>query len=141
MTRVLTIAFAVLGFGGLLPGEGPAEQLARTTSTQRIDFAPGGTIRLEKSWGDLYIEGWDQPQVEISVTKSTSYSDNPVSLKEKAAPKLDTIKVAADRRSDAELAISTMWAMGSYPLLPLSKVTRNGETTMCLSAPPSTFIT
>jgi hypothetical protein len=114
MTRALAITVGVLGFGGFLFGEGPAEQLAQVINTQRIDFAPGGTIRLEKSWGDLYIEGWDQPQVEISVTKSTSYSDNAAALKEKVAPKLDTIKVAADRRSDSELAV------------PLSKTAKNG---------------
>ena len=123
-----TIAGALCIAGTLAPllAEGPAEQLAQITSTQRLNFAPNGTVRVDKSWGDLHIEGWDQPLVEVAVVKSTSYSDDAARLKEKAAPKLDTIKVLAERRSDSELTISTTRATRANWVPPFSKTTRNG---------------
>jgi hypothetical protein len=38
--------------------------------TAPMDFPPNGTLRIEHSTGDLTIEGWDQPGMEISTTKS-----------------------------------------------------------------------
>ena len=56
---------------------------AQVNGTNRMPFAPGGTIRLENSTGYLTIEGWDEPEVEIT-------TDSPV----------------AERHSDRELKIS-----------------------------------
>src|ERR1035438_2214503 len=105
MMRLCAVAVGMLGMMIPLLGEGPAEQLAEATSTQQLSFAPGGTIRLNNSYGDLYIEGWDRPQVEITIIKSTSYYEP--ELKSQAARKLETVNVAAERKSDTELAIST----------------------------------
>jgi len=38
--------------------------------TQRVELPAGGSIRFANSSGELTIEGWDQPAVEITVTKS-----------------------------------------------------------------------
>ena len=54
-----------------LAAEGSAKQWIQVTKTDRADFAPGGTIHVSGSHGDLNIEGWDRPDVEITVTKST----------------------------------------------------------------------
>jgi hypothetical protein len=126
MRRIVLAAIIILMSGFTASAEGPAEQLAQTATTQRVNFASGGTIRLLQSYGDLYVEGWDQQEVELTVIKSTSYSDNPAKLKEKLAPRLDTITVAADRKSDSELAITTVWAKRSR-LVPVGpRLTRNG---------------
>jgi hypothetical protein len=42
---------------------------ARNTKTEKVDFPAGGTLRIEHSVGELTIEGWDQPGVEITTTK------------------------------------------------------------------------
>jgi hypothetical protein len=39
-------------------------------TTEKTDFAPGGTVHIEASTGDLNIESWDQPAVEIDVFRS-----------------------------------------------------------------------
>ncbi len=44
-------------------------QPVQVVTTDRVDFAAGGTIRLEGSVGELNIEGWDQPQVRIVLTR------------------------------------------------------------------------
>ena len=56
----------------LLP-KTPAQQV-QVATTDQLDFAAGGTIRFEGSVGELNIEGWDQPQVRIAVTRS-GYTD------------------------------------------------------------------
>ncbi len=51
-----------------LQEKGP-KQSFEVTSTERVNFLPGGTIRLESSYGYLTVEGWDEPEVAITVTK------------------------------------------------------------------------
>ncbi len=40
-----------------------------SVTTNRVDFSPGGTIRIENSAGELNIEGWDQSSIEVTVTR------------------------------------------------------------------------
>jgi hypothetical protein len=61
-TAVLTALF--------LPALACATQRVDVTTTEKTDFAAGGTVRIEGSTGELNIEGWDQPFVEIEVVRS-----------------------------------------------------------------------
>ncbi len=114
MTRKLAgllFAAGMLGPGVLLPGadrprENGPQRSFEVTSTQRVPFLPGGTIRLDNSYGYLTVEGWDEPEVEITVTKSTDRFFEP-GQKEKADKNFDRIRVSAERHSDKELAIAT----------------------------------
>jgi hypothetical protein len=113
MIRKLATMLCGLSAIGVLPlpaADGPAEKAPRqsfeVTNTERLNFLPGGTIRLEHSYGYLTVEGWDEPMVEITVAKSTDRFYDP-EQKEKAGQAFERIQVAADRRSDKELAIST----------------------------------
>jgi hypothetical protein len=40
-----------------------------SVTTNRADFGPNGTIRIENSTGELNIEGWDQAAIEVTVTR------------------------------------------------------------------------
>jgi hypothetical protein len=114
MTR--TLAAVLFGLGvmaaslPLLAADGLQEKAPKqsfaVTSTERVNFPPGGTIRLENSYGYLTVEGWDEPEVEITVTKSTDRFYEP-GRKEQAGKALEQIRVVTERRSDKELAIST----------------------------------
>ena len=86
--------------------EKAAKQSFEVTSTQRVNFLPGGTIRVDNSYGYLTVEGWDSPEVEVTVTKSTDRFYEP-GQKEKAGECFDQVRVVTERRSDKELAIST----------------------------------
>ena len=79
---------------------------AEVTSTQNMDFAPGGLIRIDDSSGDLYLEGWDQPRVRMIVTKFMPYEYEP-DYPNHAQTQLEAVKVTAERPSATELAIST----------------------------------
>ena len=79
-------------------------QPVQTTKTDRLNFAPGGTIRLDNSFGSLSVEGWDEAEVEITVVKSMGYNAGP---SQKAEQRMDELKVLTDHRSETELIIST----------------------------------
>src|ERR1022692_2482196 len=114
MTRKLAgIVFGLRMLGAALPlpgAQGPEEkgpkQSFSVTTTQRVPFLPGGAIRLDNSYGYLTVEGWDEPEVEVTVTKSTNRFYAPEE-KAEAERRFAQIRVVTERRSDKELAILT----------------------------------
>jgi hypothetical protein len=79
------------------------------TNTEHVEFAAGGTIRVSGSMGQLDVEGWDKPEVEITVAKSTYRSGTPKE-RDEATRELNLVRVVTERKSAGELVIST-----SYP--------------------------
>ncbi|HUB80521.1 MAG TPA: hypothetical protein VMB03_17070 [Bryobacteraceae bacterium] len=100
MAVFLTVLAAAPVFGA----EG--RTLVHISSTQNVPFQAGGTIRVNHSFGELWIQGWDRPDVEITVTKSPDelYGEKD---KAKAGALADRVKVTADRASNGDLVIST----------------------------------
>jgi hypothetical protein len=101
----MTSKLAAVLFGSIAMAA-PLQQPFESTATQRVSFPPGGAIDVTNSYGYLTVEGWDEPEVEITVTKSTN-GFYPSERKDQAMQAFDQIRVAAERRSDKELAIST----------------------------------
>ena len=60
-------------------------QDVQVVTTDRVDFAAGATIRILASTGELNIEGWDKPQVEITVTRSAWCPDTPAARERRPA--------------------------------------------------------
>jgi hypothetical protein len=104
MTRRLAVVLFGLSVLGTAQ-EGP-KQSFEVTQTERVNFLPGGAIQLDNSYGYLTVEGWDEPEVEITVAKSTNRFYEP-GKKEKIEKRFDQIRVSTERRSDKELEIST----------------------------------
>jgi hypothetical protein len=77
-------------------------------TTERVAFAPGGSIQVNGSVGELNIEGWDRAEVEITVTRSTYRTDTPQE-QDRAQRQLSAIKVTAERKGATELAIHTVF--------------------------------
>jgi hypothetical protein len=103
--KLAAVLFGVSAMGMASPADGPRQSF-EVTSTERVNFPPGGTIHLDDSFGYLTVEGWDEPEVEIIVTKSTDRFLEPEE-KQKAANAFEKIRVVTERRSDKELTIST----------------------------------
>jgi hypothetical protein len=91
----------------LLPAQQGTQQRIEPPHTERMNFAPGGTIRIDESRGDVYVEGWDQPEVEVTVVKSMPY-EYKRKHPEEATKHLDSVRVVTERKSATELTISTM---------------------------------
>jgi hypothetical protein len=123
MTKRLVMVFglSVLGTTHPLPAaegvyeKGP-KQSFEVAKTERVPFAAGGTVRLINSYGYLTVEGWDEPAVEITVVKSTDSFYEP-SQQQRAEQPFAEVRVAVERRSDKELAISTV-IPGRHRFLP-----------------------
>jgi len=82
-------------------------------TTEHFDFAPGGTIQVNGSAGELNIEGWDRAEVEITVTRFTYRSDTPQD-QELAKQQLNAIKVTTERKSPTELVIHTAFPARTF---------------------------
>jgi hypothetical protein len=119
------LAVLIFGFGAIsgLCADTATGKPAGVTATEHVDFAPGGTIRVKDSFGSLIVEGWDQPGVEVMVTKSLNFN---AEAGQKATERLDAVHVATDRGSGGELIISTSRPASrsfSHPLREGSDVT------------------
>jgi hypothetical protein len=97
------IVITMLVFGLQLFAQDGSKQPAPVTTTDHVNFAPGGVIRLTTSSSNLFVEAWDRPEVEITTTKSSRH-----------ARCLDDVRVATERRSDTELAVSTTVPSGNF---------------------------
>jgi hypothetical protein len=73
-----------------------------SVTTEKADFAPGGTVKIEGSAGELNIEGWDQPSVEVTVTRYT-WDANAA----RAKRSLNRVQIAKPVVSGTELSIVT----------------------------------
>jgi len=74
----------------------------QVTSTDTVKFAPGGLVQISGSYGDLAVEGWERPEVEVTVSKALSYG-----FKEDQS-RLEGVTVVTKRHSDSELSIATI---------------------------------
>jgi hypothetical protein len=107
--------------------KGP-EKSFEVTNTERANFPPGGTIRLEKSYGYLTVEGWDKPEVEAVITKSTDRFYEP-GQQEEEKQRMESIRVVTERLSETELSIKTVLPPRSGRLAPLlPRTTKAGVT-------------
>jgi hypothetical protein len=111
-SRVAVLLFELSVLGTTLPVFGQAgRQPAQVTTTERVSFAPGGIIRIDHSYGELNVEGWGQPEVEVTVIKSMPYDYKP-KRPDAAAERLGGVRIVTERKSDTELVISTSKSTG-----------------------------
>ena len=94
------MAFGAPAFGA------ESTRLAHIVSTQQVPFQSAGAIRVNHSFGELWVEGWDRPDVEITLTKSPDklYSEKDQA---KARRLADKVQVTTGRSPSGELVIST----------------------------------
>ena len=84
----------------------PAQQRTQQ-QTEHVSFAPGGVVRIDEPHGDVYVEGWDHAEVEVTVVKAMPY-DYKRKHPEEASKHLDNVRVVTELKSATELTISTM---------------------------------
>jgi hypothetical protein len=97
------IVLCTISIAALLEAEESIQRPEQVSHTESVNFAPGGTIRFDKSFGDLSVEGWDQPQVEMTLIKSFRDYDAPKNVTERLA----RVKFTTEHPSATELVIGT----------------------------------
>ena len=110
MKRTSAAVVFVLTAGIAIAADDAEKQQIQVSKTDRVDFAPGGTIRIgglqDKAHGDVNVTGWDRPEVEITVNKSTQglYSAKEA---DEARKRLELITITHESKTPTELTIST----------------------------------
>jgi hypothetical protein len=102
MKHTLTLFFAA---SCLLFAQEAANQKVVVTHTERADFPAGGLLQVKNSVGELSVEGWDRPDVEITTIKSTQDS-YPAAVRAKLSAELDKVKISVEKQ-DGGLVIAT----------------------------------
>jgi hypothetical protein len=97
-------------------------QSVEVTTTDRVPFGAGGDIHLSGSVGQLAVEGWDEPAVEITVTRTLFPQDTP-GKRDEAKQQLDGIRLLTERRGTNGLVISTKFPSRKFPASLLGKTT------------------
>jgi hypothetical protein len=110
MMRALAVLF---GTCCLLLADDEPKQKVKVTHTERVEFPSGGWLRLRNSIGEVTVEGWDRPDVEITTIQSTKDAYAPRD-REKASQELDKVKISVERQG-ADLVIATEFARHRGP--------------------------
>src|SRR4029434_1495819 len=74
--------------------------------TQNIAFIPRGVIRIQKSFGEVFVDGWDKNEVEVTIIKSIKANDTPED-QERERQKLEGVDVTASRQTADTLVIDS----------------------------------
>ena len=90
----------------LLAGDRSKETLS-TTHTERFNVPAPGAIRLENSFGEVDIEGWDRPAVEVTVVRSSEHLYDAKEHAE-AQRRLDSVQITAKQNGN-DVVISTAY--------------------------------
>jgi hypothetical protein len=103
-SRCVVLSVAVLTSVVLRADDEPKSR-AQVTNTDRVDFPTGGLLRIDNSIGELTVEGWDRPDVEVATIKSTKavYDSQ---AREKATKDLSKVQIKTERRGD-EIVVRT----------------------------------
>jgi hypothetical protein len=91
----------------------PKKAISLSTS-ERLDFASGGAIRVTGSTGELNIEGWDRPEVEIQLTRTLYREDSPAT-RERVTRELQAIRVVSAQPSPGQLVLTTVFPKRKFP--------------------------
>jgi hypothetical protein len=110
----MTKKLLLTGFlaGCLLAGQDTRQKIQRV-ETQKMRFEPSAALHLENSIGQVNIEGWSRPDVEITIIKSTK-SEYGSQKREVGAKELETVKTTFARRNE-EIVLATDFKKGGFP--------------------------
>src|ERR1035438_4615407 len=112
------------------------ERSLQVVTTEQVDFT-GGTLRVNNAYGELNVEAWDEPRVEITVTRTAFRHNTPEEQKE-GKTYLNLIQVSVKKAGNGDVEISTqfpgrnrlvraIWGFGDFNLDYRIKVPRHAK--------------
>jgi hypothetical protein len=104
---VMTRSWKVVACAAVLAYTGTAaEHIGLISTTYPAGVAASGTIQVNNAYGEVNVEGWDRPDVEVTVTRSVFQHDTP-QAREAAQRYLNQIRVNTAKAGNGDLTIST----------------------------------
>jgi hypothetical protein len=89
----------------LLAIAGGAERPVQVVTTNAVDYA-GGTIRLTSTYGELNVETWDEPRVEVTATR-TAFRNAGEKDQEQGKAYLNRIRVDVKKAANGDVEVTT----------------------------------
>jgi hypothetical protein len=96
-----------------------SKEVLGVTHTDRFHAPASGSIRLENAFGEVDIDGWERPEVEVTITRSTEHLVDSKQHAE-AQRRLDSVQVTAKQNGNG-VVISTAYPARNVLLHPLSR--------------------
>jgi hypothetical protein len=96
-----------------------SKETLSTTHTERFNVPVPGAIRLENSFGEVDIDGWDRPEVEVTVVRSSEHFYEAKDHAE-AQRRLDSVQITAKQNGN-DVVISTAYPPLNRFVHPLSR--------------------
>jgi hypothetical protein len=94
-----------------LLGDDLSKERVSTTHTERFNVPAAGTIRLKNSVGEVDIDGWDRPEVEVTVVRSSEHLYDATQRGE-AQQSLESAQIKVEQDGN-DIVISTAYAPGN----------------------------
>jgi len=104
MLRKLAVMMAG---AALLAMGGGAERPVQVVTTESVDYS-GGTIRLTSMYGELNVEMWEEPRVEVTATR-TAFRHADSKDEEQGKAYLNRIKVAVKKAANGDVEVTTQF--------------------------------
>lgn len=98
-----------------------APEKIQVANTQTLDFPAGGTLRMTNALGEITIQGWDLPSIEITTIKSSKAAAGPKD-REATSRLLSRVKITAERKGD-EVIVASEYPKHSKILRPFEGMT------------------
>ncbi len=124
----LRVTLLALGAACVLAASDYGKECVQVSKTEKMDFPAGGTLRLEHSTGDLTIEGWDEPGIELTTT-TTSKDGFGAADRETEKKELERVQVTAKRNGNELVIVTEYPHHRAFPWVePLSVATNFNQT-------------
>lgn len=98
-----------------------APEIIQVANTQTLDFPSGGALRMTNAVGEITIQAWDQPSIEITTIKSSKTAVGPEN-REAMDKLLSRVKITAQRKGD-EVIVASEYPKHSKILRPFEGMT------------------
>jgi hypothetical protein len=108
-----------IGMGLPLVADESPKQPLTTTKTERISVTSAGAIHLQDSFGEVDIDGWDRPEVEITTVKSTEHFYD-AAHREEASRRMESVNITIQHDGN-DVSISTAYPPLSAWTHPMSR--------------------
>lgn len=107
MERLRTVCLLTTITVGLLSARtNPLMEPAEVVDTQQAILPSGGLLELKDSVGDVEIVGWDQPEMEVVVTKTSQRRYAPEEM-DRAVAALDLVVISTEQLANDHVVIRT----------------------------------
>jgi hypothetical protein len=97
----------VFGSALVLLADDRSNRTLSASRTEHFNVPAAASIRLENSFGEIDIDGWDRPEVEVTVTKSIEQLSTEPS-RARAQQRLDSVQITV-KQNEGDTLVSTVY--------------------------------